>query len=61
MKIYGDNKLLYTSPGVTTESKPLDISLDVKDVNTQKIEITSSSGQYYLDTKVCLADARLTK
>lgn len=61
MKIYGDSKLLYTSPGVTTESKPLDILLDVKDVNTLKIEISSSSGEYYLDTKVCLADARLTK
>jgi len=38
-KIYGDCEELYVSPVITYEMEPVDLSLDISDVNELKIEL----------------------
>lgn len=46
ISIYGDDVLLYTKTGFNTKDKPLDISVDVKDVEFLKI-VSSNNGFIY--------------
>ena len=53
VKIYGDDKLMYESPGMTNDTLTQSINLDVSGVAQLKIEVGDSGGKF------TFADARL--
>ena len=66
LKVYGDNKLLYKSPSISSDSEILKIEIDVTDVSILKFQVETSGywgyagyGDSYTDLR--LADARLTQ
>lgn len=63
VKIYGDNTLLYTSPGITKNTIPLELNLQVQDVQQLKIEISvdNNYGNYNAYRNIYFAEAILTK
>lgn len=67
IKIYGDNQVLYTSPGISEDTKLLDIEVSVQGINTLTIEIITagiyspSGNQYFVNKKFDFNNARLIK
>lgn len=62
LKIYGDSKLLYTSPAFTYNSKALSIELDVSSVSVLTFECESKSNYVGgTERSILLGDARLVK
>lgn len=63
IKIYGDGKMLYTSPVLAYGAKSTNISVDVSNVKLLKIyvEIINVSPDYNRGSIPCIADARLNK
>lgn len=57
-EVYGDDKLLYTSPEMTTSSKPTEMDIDVTGVNKIKIVYPATEGSNAL---AGMFDARLVK
>ncbi|MEG1931469.1 MAG: NPCBM/NEW2 domain-containing protein [Anaerovorax sp.] len=57
MKIYGDDKLLYTSPGFTEQSKAYDVNIDVSGVSVMTIEFELKGGQR--ERTIILGEAKL--
>ena len=63
IKIYGDGKMLYTSPVLAYGTKSTKFSIDVSNVKLLKIyvEIINVSPDYNRGSIPCIADARLSK
>lgn len=40
VKIYGDNSIIYTSPPITSETEPIDISVDISEVKIIRVSVT---------------------
>lgn len=61
IKIYGDDKLLYTSPIISHGMKSTDFKIDVSGVNILKLEATYYNPNSYKTLYPCIAEARLLK
>lgn len=61
IKIYGDNNLLYTSPGISAETKPVNISIDIKKVKVLRIEVSTKADWTQIDKNIIIGNARITK
>jgi pimeloyl-ACP methyl ester carboxylesterase len=60
--VRGDGKVLYQSPAMRWDSKPLDIDVDVSGAKTLRLEVRNESmWNYYYGTSVDWADLRLEK
>jgi len=60
LKIYGDNKLLYTSAVMKGGVLPIDFDVDITGVEKLRLELTYESG-YVCDTNYGLVDVALYK
>ena len=60
---YGDDQLLYKSPKINNETKPIPISLDISDIEIFKISWESNGGNIWLNWGyfATLFDARFIK
>jgi hypothetical protein len=58
VKIYGDDKLLYTSPGMTVSTLKQSVNLDISGVSQLKIEIDFEEDRSP-NANVTLAEAHL--
>lgn len=64
IKVYGDGKLLFTSPGLTRQTVPVELTLDLTSVQQLTIEGQIKASGTYLFPNYCdvvFADTRLTK
>ena len=58
-KVYGDGKLLYTSPNMTSVQYPVDFSIDVAGVDQLKFEWYAGASTWYV--QIGIANAYLYK